>query len=316
MKFLIWQTAYLGDVVLATPLIRTLKENFPDSEIAFVGRPFIKELFKGSDIITIPFSKGFLESFKILKKIKGFDVAIVPHRSLRTALVMLFSGIPRRIGFDRSEFKYAFTDIVKHRWEEHEVDRNLRLLEPLGIKKFVREPWLPMGKEERNEILEKFKLKEKEYIVINPFSNFPLKEWSIKNWERLIKLLKGYDVVITGLKSNREKLKGFSKEVKFIDLVGKTTLRELMGVLAGARLVISNDSSPVHIANAFKVPAFMIYTATSPLYGFYPLTGSYIENPAPCSPCSPNPKRCKTGTEECLSLPSADLVFERLKNFL
>ncbi|RLJ70611.1 heptosyltransferase-2 [Hydrogenivirga caldilitoris] len=316
MKFLIWQTAFLGDVILTTPLIRTIEKNYPKAGIAFVGRPFIRELFKGWNLELIPFSKGLMESFSILKRLKGFDVAIVPHRSLRTALIMLFSGIPIRVGFDRSEFPKAYTHIVEHRWELHEVDRNLMLLKALGIKELTRETFLPMEEEEFKDTLKRFSLKEREYVVINPFSNFPLKEWSLDNWTDTIKALKGIDVVVTGLPSDRDKVEILRSRVEFINLVGKTSLRELMAVIKGCRVVLSNDSSPVHIANALGVPAVTVYTATSPKYGFYPLAGAYLENPAPCSPCSPNPKRCKTGTFECLSLPPAQLLLEVVKEFL
>ena len=316
MRFLVWQTAFLGDVILATPLVLTLRKNFPSSRIAFAGRPFIKELFKGWDIDLLPFSKGFRESFSVLKKIRNFDVAVVPHRSLRTALIMLASRIPRRIGFDRSEFKLAFTDVVEHRWDLHEIDRNLELLKPLGVKELVRKTYLPLSEDEKKQILEKFNLEYKGYVLINPFSNFPLKEWSLENWKGLIRKLGDVEVVITGLKGDAEKARRLEEEVRFRNLVGKTSLRELMGVVAGARVVISNDSSPVHIANALGVPAITVYTATSSDYGFYPLVGSYVNNPAPCSPCSPNPKRCITGTRECLRLPSPHLVLEVLKEFL
>ncbi len=317
-SFLIWQTAFLGDVVLATSLVLTLKENFPSSRIAFVGRPFIKELFKGWDVELIAFSKGFLESFRIRKVIRGFDVAIVPHRSLRTALIMLFSSIPRRIGFDRSEFRWAFTDTVPHLWGLHEIDRNLKLLEPLGVDKFVRKTYLPMGDEEMDRVLSNLGLEKKGYILVNPFSNFPLKEWSLENWARIINRLvsEGIEVVVSGLKSDLEKARRLKEMANFKNLVGKTSLRELMAVIKGSKFVLSNDSSPVHIANAFGVPAITIYTATSSRYGFYPIKGGYIDNPAPCSPCSPNPKRCKTGTLECLSLPSPDDVFKVLEGFL
>ena len=316
MRILIWQTAFLGDVILATPLVLTLRKNFPSSSITFAGRPFIKELFKGWDIDLLPFSKGFRESFSVVKKIRNFDVAVVPHRSLRTALIMLASRIPRRIGFDRSELKLAFTDIVEHRWDLHEIDRNLELLKPLGVKEFVRKTYLPLSEEEKRSILNKFGLEDRGYVLINPFSNFPLKEWSLENWKTLIKKLSGEEVVVTGLKEDYEKARSLSEGVRFRNLVGKTSLRELMGVVAGARVVVSNDSSPVHMANALGVPAITVYTATSSYYGFYPLLGSYVNNPAPCSPCSPNPKRCRKGTRECLSLPSPNLVLEVLKEFL
>lgn len=317
MKVLIWQTAFLGDVVLTTPLIKTLKKNFKDILIGFVGRPFIRDLFKDFNIELIPFSKGFIESFKIREKIKSYDIVISPHRSARTALILFFSGIKERIGFDKSEFPFLYTETVKHRWETHEVDRNLELLKPLGIREFVRETELKISEEDYEETLKKFNLEEKGYVVLSPFSNFRLKEWSIENWATLINKM-SVPVVITGTREDLQKSKFLETLVKkrFINLTGKTSLRELMALLRGAKIVVANDSSPVHIANAFGVPAITIYTATSPVYGFYPLIGKYVKNPAPCSPCSPNPKRCKKGTEECLNIPTPEIVFSSIEDFL
>ncbi len=306
MRILLWQTAYLGDVVLATPLIKSLKKNFPKAHIAFVGRSFIKELLKGFDIELIPFDKGLKESFEMLEKIKDYHVAISPHISARTALILFFSGIPIRIGFDRSELSWLYTHRIKHRWDMHEVDRNLELLKPLGIKSFERLPTLMVEEEEKRKAVEKFDL-PKEFVVISPFSNFPLKEWKLENWLELVKRIR-LPVVVIG----RERAEAF-KDSPVINLVGKTNLRELMAVISLSKVVISCDSAPVHIANALGVPAISIYTATSPDYGFYPLKGYYLKPDLWCSPCSPNPKRCKTGTQACLNKVSVEEVLEKLE---
>ena len=86
MKVLLWQTAYLGDVVLATSLLRVLTKRF--QKVGFVGRPFIKELLKGYNVELIPFNKGFLESFRIRKIIRSYDAVLSAHRSMRTALIL------------------------------------------------------------------------------------------------------------------------------------------------------------------------------------------------------------------------------------
>ncbi len=316
MRILIWQTAFLGDVVLATPLIRSLQASFPEAEIAFVGRPFIADLLEGYGITLIPFSKGFGESFSLRGRIRGYDVAVVPHRSLRTALIVLSAGIPLRIGFDRSELRWAFNRVVPHRWDLHEVDRNLSLLEPLSPRKVIRETFLPVDERERKRVLEKLGLETDGYVVFNPFSNFPLKEWYPEGWAAVINELRNYTPVVTGTAADMPRAHALGKMAKFVNLVGRTSLRELMAVLSGARLVVSNDSSPVHIANAFGVPAVTVYTATSPDYGFYPLIGESVRNPAECSPCSPNPKKCRKGSPECLSAISPELVLESLEKLL
>jgi heptosyltransferase-2 len=315
VKILIWQTAYLGDVILTTPLIKAVKERLKPEKVTFAGRPFILELFRGWDLHLLPFNKGTLESLRAVVRIRGYDVALVPHRSLRSALIIFFSGIPLRIGFDRSELKWAFNRVIPHRWDLHEVDRNLSLLSPLGVPHPERELFLPISEEERRETLKKFGLTEGEYLVINPFANFPLKEWHLEGWKRLINLLRT-KVVVVGLAKDVERSRELERSKEVVNLTGRTSLRELMGVISGARLLLSCDSSPVHMANALGVPAITIYTSTSPSYGFYPLIGGYVTNPAPCSPCSPNPKKCRSGTYECLGSITAEAVFEKVKELL
>ncbi len=318
MKFLIWQTAYLGDVVLATPLIETLKLNFPDSEIAFVGRPFIREMLRGSPAELIPYDRTLKSSLEIIRYIRSYDVALSPHISMRSALLLALSRIRVRIGFDRSELPFLYTHRVKHRWELHEVDRNLQLLGPLGVKKTTRTPKLYISEQEKESYLRKFHLRESEYVVFSPSSNFPLKMWSKENWKKLATLLsEDIKVVITGTQRDRDTAEFISSaSSNVLSLAGMTSLRELMGVIAGAKLVVSNDSSPVHIANALGVPAITVYTSTSPDYGFYPLTGGYLKNPLECSPCSPNPKRCIRGSPECLHSISADEVLSLVHKLL
>ncbi len=313
MKILIWQTAYLGDVVLATPLIRSLKEGLSSSHISFVGRSFIKDLLKDFDVELIPFDKGLKESFELIKRLRRekYQIAISPHISLRTALILYASGIPTRIGFNRSEMPWLYTHKVKHRWHTHEVDRNLELLKPIGVKTLQRMPILFVEEEEKEEVTKKFNL-PKEFIVIAPFSNFVLKEWHLNGWKELMEYI-SLPVIMVGMERDLEK----SRQIKsVINLVGKTSLRELMAIISLSKVVVACDSSPIHIANALGVPAISIYTATSPHYGFYPLIGDYLKPNLSCSPCSPNPKRCKTGTYACLSAVEVKEVLEKLKLFI
>ncbi|ADC89710.1 glycosyl transferase family 9 [Thermocrinis albus DSM 14484] len=304
MKVVLWQTAYLGDVVLTTPLLRSLLRH--KLEVTFVGRPFCVPLLEGYNVNIIPFDKGLRSSFSMLEVLEGHHVAITPHRSMRTALILFFSRIPVRVGFDKSELPFLYTHLVKHSWHMHEVERNLTLLKPIGIvpKEEDRLPLLFVREEEVQRVRKLYRLPQR-YVVLSPFSQFPLKEWDLQNWVKLAKSL-DIPVVITGAEKDRARASVFDRVG--INLVGKTGLREFMAVLKGAELVISCDSSAVHVANALGVPAITVYTSTSPAYGFYPLIGTYVTPQLSCSPCSPNPKRCKTGSYACLKDVSWDKV--------
>lgn len=313
MKVLIWQTAYLGDVVLTTPLIKTLRKHLPSACIGFAGRGFVKELLKGLGVELITFDKGVWESFEVVERIRKYEIAISPHISARSALILFMAGVPVRVGFDRSELRWLYTHTVRHRWGVHEVDRNLELLRPLGIGEFDRMPELLVSEEEKREVRKRFGLPEG-FVVLSPFSNFRLKEWSIERWVGLVERLRIPSVVV-GAERDAERARVFEK-TQAINMVGKTSLRELMAVISLSRAVISCDSAPVHIANALGVPAVSIYTATSPDYGFYPLRGEYLKPQLPCSPCSPNPRKCRTGTHACLSMVGVGEVLEALERVI
>ncbi|MEN3034625.1 MAG: glycosyltransferase family 9 protein [Aquificaceae bacterium] len=300
MKVLVVQSAYLGDVVLSTALLNSLWQSKRFEEVAILARPFATELLKGLPCRVIPFNKTLKETFRLIKVIKDFDAIISPHRSMRTSLMLFFSGVKKRAGFARAELSFLYPNRVEHLWQEHEIDRNLKLARSLF-------PWLkkaPMtlfvSKEEKALAREKFKLPEN-YVVLAPQSQFKLKEW--KRWQELIRLI-DLPCVIIGKRD--EPIEGG------INLQGKTSIREFMAIISMSKAVISCDSSAIHVANALNVPALCIYTSTGPQYGFYPVYGKYLTPEISCSPCSPNPKRCITKTYQCLKAIEPERVAREL----
>ena len=110
-KILVLQTAFIGDVILATALVRTLAEQLPSAEIQFMAIPVSQEIVENSPYLKKVWiydkrgtQTGAVNVFKLARQLKdeNFDAALVPHRSLRSALLVYLAGIPRRIGFDRS----------------------------------------------------------------------------------------------------------------------------------------------------------------------------------------------------------------------
>ena len=149
-RICVLQTAFLGDCALTLPLIEKIKDYDKGSNLTVITRPETVQVFKSSksvDSIIVDnkkSSKFFLpEFFALIKKIKSqkFDIAIIPHRSLRSALIAFLAGIPLRIGFSESAGKIFLNKVVPFSWLLHDAERNFTLLLPL-----VNDTSLPQAK--------------------------------------------------------------------------------------------------------------------------------------------------------------------------
>lgn len=318
-KIVVWQSAFLGDLVLTSNLLLNLFKNFPNGEIVLVSRPFGVELFKDwEQLRVIPLEKTLKGTYRVIKQIKGFDLGFGVQRGLRTSISLFLAGVKERVGFRNAELSFLYTRKAEHKWGIHEVERNQNLLKEVGLKIFTDELFLPLNKTLLEEVKDKFKLPS-EYVVISPSANFRPKRWSEKYFAEVIKFLQkeGVKVVLTGGKNDIEiserVLKFLENTEGVINLTGKTSVRELAGVIKLAKVLLSNDSAPVHIAEAVGTKAVTVYCATSSYYGFYPRRGVFFEpKNIPCHPCKPNPKVCKTGTEECRFAVKPEEVIKKL----
>lgn len=328
MRILVYQTAFLGDLILTSPLIKSLKRSFPSAEITLVVRKGLEETFLGYDYLrVIPSNKESPFKFsKFLRKF-SFDLAVSPHRSHRTSLTLFFSKIPRRIGFKTAGFSFLYTDTVPHEFKKglHEVDRNLKLLKPLEKEYeilYEREPELVVKEEEVERAFKKFSLK-RPYAVLAPGSVWPTKAWLPEYYGEVARFLisKGYQVVIVGARADSKYCEKAWEESgkRALNLCGKTGLREFFSIVKGAEFVVSNDSSPVHVAVSVKTPVLEIYGSTVPEFGFYPFGfGKFVElKTLKCRPCGVHgKKKCPEGHFKCMVELKPEIVIEELKEFM
>ncbi len=328
-KILVWQTAFLGDLILTTPLLSSLKNLFPESEIHVITKPFGIDVLKENPDVNslIIFDKKRDSNISLIKRLRKekYSLAVSPHRSHRASYTLFFSGIPERIGFDKAGFSFLYTKTVPHRFDgTHEIDRNLSLLKVLENykeEKIHRFPALYLTKSEEN-IYKKFGLYEKDYILVAPGSKWETKRWTVEGFKNVIEeISKKYQVVLIGGKEDveygryiEEGLKG-----KVLNLIGKTSLRESFSLVKHAKAIISNDSAPVHIAVAFNTPVVDIYGPTVKDFGFYPYrNGVVVEvEDLPCRPCGLHGHRkCPTGTFECMKNITPEMVLEKFYQLL
>lgn len=140
-KILVIQTAFLGDVVLTTPLLQALRDRFPRAYLAALVIPGTREILAGhpslDDVLVYDKKsrgrerRGLISTARLLRE-KRFDACLLPHRSFRSALLALLAGIPVRIGFVQSLGSFLYTRRVRRDSSRHEVHRNLQLLSPLA----------------------------------------------------------------------------------------------------------------------------------------------------------------------------------------
>lgn len=325
MKILFFNPSYLGDSVLTTPLIKAVKQELPDSYIAFCVRPENAPLFDGVDFIDeiIEFDKrgkdsglkGLFNFSKMLKE-KEFDLVFSPHMSIRSSLLLYMAQIPERIGFVESSLSTLYTQSCAKDLTYHEVERYLLLFERY-FSKFPKEVIQPEVFVDK-ELAEKYKSELGEKPVgINCGSVWETKKWPAENFAVVADELKdlGYTPVIIGSEDDRadvDKLVAASK-YDHLNYCGKTTLRELPALISSFKYLVTNDSGPMHIATATDVPCVSIFGPTVKELGFTPYDEkslvAEIEG-LKCRPCGKHgSNKCPKGHFKCMNeISPADVL--------
>jgi heptosyltransferase-2 len=331
-KILILQTAFIGDVILTIPLIKVVSEQFPQAEIHFITIPASKELVE-----TLPWihklwifdkrgeNSGIRQLLKYSQRLKSekFDIALIPHRSLRSAILVCFAGIRQRIGFHRSTGKWLFTDRVFYTENRHEIERNLSLLDPIG--KFPVEIPLPeimstkLDLESISNWLENNNvLKDKPFICFAPGSIWPTKRWPEEYWRVLAKNLNEMGIPIILIGSEQDKYLANeiinSSKNHIYSAMGIFSIRQSAELIRQSSLLISNDSAPTHLGVAVRTPVLTIFGSTVPAFGFYPYgkQNKTIEIPdLDCRPCTDHGRyKCPLGHFKCMQDISPKQVFQ------
>lgn len=329
-RILIIQTAFVGDVILSTPLIRTLRELFPDSFISFLLIPETKKILENNPylnqiLVYDKRKKKEVGSFlQIMTKIRErrFDLAVIPHRSLRSALLAYLSGIPQRIGFDKSTGAFLFTHKIIYPHNVHEVDRNLALLSSFSTHLTDTSPELFPSSEDfsyaRRLLLDSGIREEDKIVGVAPGSVWTTKRWLPERFAQVSQLLMkeaGVKVVFLGSEDDRDLCKKIASLTKGkpVILAGRTDILQSAAIISFCTVVLSNDSAPVHIASAMKRPVVAIFGSTIPEFGFAPYGVDHliIEKKMDCRPCGIHGrKKCPQKHFRCMKDITTEEVFQ------
>lgn len=337
-KIIIARLDRIGDVVLSTPVIKALRDAYPDSHIAMMVRPYAREIVEGNPYLNEVIiydkdrdHKGIAGNYKFIQELreKKFDIAIILHPTNRTHLILKLAGIPERIGYDKKA-GFLLTKRIPHTKQfgmKHEIDYTLGILRYIGIEPSSRSLYMPINAlcERKIEgIFKENRVKDSEIIIaISPGASCASKCWGVEKFADVANgLVERYGARIIIMAGNVDKHFGDRLASLItagcINLSGKTGIGDIASLLRRARLFISNDSGPVHIGCAVGTPVIAIFGRSdrglSPeRWGPSGKRDQALHKSAGCYVCYAH--NCKVGFK-CLDSISAEEVLEAAEKIL
>lgn len=302
-RLLVVKTSSIGDVIHALPVVQAIEEAAPSLTLGWVvrrrcadvlrGNPCIDHLYVMPDKPTL----GELRALRIELKARRYDMALDMQGLFLSGLVTRLSGAPVRMGWDRNREANALFlthPVIPGRAQgRHEIDLLYGFAEALGVRaphpEFTPQPYLAAeGAGRADEWLSGL---PRPRIALNVGASRAYKRWSVENWATVARALTeaGQSVVFVGDKSDAQTVALVTPALVtpaltggFLDLAGKTTLRELAAVLAACDLLVTADTGPMHIAVAVGTPVVALFGATDPArHGPYGARNVVLRDPAP-----------------------------------
>lgn len=326
-KILIIQTAFIGDVILASSMIEAVRSEFPGAEIHFLLRkgnevllgknPHLKKIW-----IWDKNKKKYLNLFKTIFSLRKvhFDYVFNIQRFFSTGLVTAFIKAKIKVGFNKNPLSFMFDFKVKHEIPGtidgkilHEVDRNLKLIK--AVKKDVQN-YKPKLYTDYIEIPET----KKPYLVMAPTSVWFTKGWPLKKWCELTYKLQDYTIYLIGAPQDEKALELVkSDQEHVINMAGKLSLIQSVKLMENAHRVIANDSAALHMASSVNAPSTAIFCSTVPEFGYGPLSDDSIiiqaSTSLECKPCGLHGKKaCPLEHFKCAYDIEVDRVINTIVN--
>lgn len=313
-RILVIQTAFIGDVILATSLLENLHQGFPDAQIDFLVRKGNESLFDNhpylSNVLIWKKKEGKFKSlFQLLKQIRKteYDWVINLQRFGSTGILTGFSKAAKRSGFDKNPFSFLFTDKFSHQIENgiHEIRRNNALIRN-EVSGAISKPKLYPSNADLDFVKP---YQSKPYICIAPASVWFTKQYTEEGWVRLINEIEGqYKIYLLGGPGDNELAEKIQSQIiskeKVQNLCGKLTFLQSAALMKSSVMNFVNDSAPMHISSAVNASVTAVYCSTVPEFGFGPLSDNshiveVLEKLA-CRPCGLHGhKACPEGHFKC-----------------
>lgn len=325
-KILIIQTAFLGDVILATGILHKLRLRFPLAQIDFLlKKENLHVLAHHPDlnqIITFDKSKKWKEIWQIVKQLRRerYDLVINLHRFASSGIITTLANATVTVGFDKNPLSTFYSDDVPHVLGNkenpyHEIQRNNSVIAHL-TDDVVFKPYLKITEEALAKTAD---LRNTKYVCIAPNSVWYTKQWLEEKWAALMRKIPE-DVTIyllggAGDKTTCDRIKNNARRNHVKILAGSLTLLESAALMKDAIINFVNDSAPTHLASAVDAAVCTVYCSTVPAFGFGPLStfSRVVETgeDLPCRPCNLHGyKNCPKGHFKCATTIDAEVCYQ------
>ena len=326
------QTSFLGDTILTTALLAQLAHRGP---VDVVTTPAAASVLTGHPAVrsVIVYDKrgshaGLFGLTTLASRLRSaaYDVAYLAQGSLRSAALAFMARIPERIGFATSAGSWLYTTKVPYRDDLHHAARLLMLSRPNGREPTVEEmrPSLEPGPAERelvDDLLRRAEVAASERLI----ALAPGSVWATKRWPYYRELAEelagtGRIVIVGGQDDAPLALEIRTAVPNAVDATGLLPLLGSAELIGRCAVIVTNDSSPLHLASAMGTPTVAIFGPTVPEFGFGPLAPSSVavgHETLACRPCHRHgPRRCPLTHFRCMRELTADAVAARARTLI
>jgi heptosyltransferase-2 len=310
-KVLFIQTAFLGDVVLATAALEAWHVAHPEDHIELLVRKPMDQLFVGHPWL------GRVLAWDKRPRVKGkdwrmlvrevrrarYDVVVNLHRHASSGILTALSMAPVRAGYANNPLAWRFTHRIPHRWGDgtHEVGRHLELIATCLEGSPQGEPRLYPGDMHRDEARA---AGAEGAVLVMPGSQWATKAWPEGQFAKFLDETSSRVVLMGSPVEHALCARLAEGRGHVTNAAGSVSLLGMVAAVEMARAVVANDSAPLHVASATNTPTVALFTSTVPRFGFGPLATDHIvvESAAElaCRPCGMHGrKRCPEGHFRC-----------------
>jgi heptosyltransferase-2 len=301
-RILIIQTAFIGDVVLATAVAEKLHTFYPNTKIDFLLRKGNEALLKNhpflNNVLVWDKKQGKLRNlWAIAKKVRKekYDLVVNIHRHATSGFITWFSGAKEKRGFDQNPFSWCYTKKVHHFFSKptdqkyiHETERNQWLIDDLTDEQAAKPALYPT----LDDFEKVVSYKNEPYICIAPSSVWFTKKYPEERWVELIKLLpERFTLYFLSGAEDRDvanRIMQHFPDRNMHNLGGQLSLMQSAALMKNAAMNYTNDSGPLHFASSVNAPSTAIFCSTHACFGFGPLSDVSklveVQNLS-CKPC-------------------------------